>query len=177
MHGLAIERGPMVYAGIGNKADPIPPRAGAKATLHEKRPIGIAGKLAWCTAGFLAGAGFWHFVGFWGFVSTVVLGGPDPERELFSARPIPLVSANVSAKGHASAPMAAGKARAGFACIALALDRVSGETRRVPCETAAPVLPHVPTAGREDLALLRPSSSPTILPESGANSAVQAAND
>jgi hypothetical protein len=173
MHGLAIERGPVVYTGIETKTDPITPRAGAKAAPHEDRPIGIVGKLAWCTAGFLAGAAFWHFVGFWGFISAVVLGGPDPERELFSARPISIVSP----KGSDLAPTLAGKARVGSACVALALDRVSGQTRRVPCESQAPVLPHVPTAGREDLALLPASSVPTILPKFGEKSAVQTAND
>src|SRR5262245_1448017 len=177
MHEMAIEHQPLVFTGPENRADAVSPRAGAKAELRASGSIGIAARIAWCTAGFLAGAAFWHFVGFWSFISAVVLGGPDPERELFTARPLPVVSTHVGPNGIASAPPVTGKARTGSACIALALDRASGETRRVPCETAAPALPHVPTAGREDLALLPPSSRPTILPEFGGKNAVQTAND
>jgi hypothetical protein len=173
MHGLAVEHGPAALSASGIDGKPAAARAAATARSDAPRPFGIVGRLVWCTLGFLAGAAFWHLVGFWSFISYVVLGGPEPGSEIFSARPAQVASADRLAYS----PPVAGKARTGAACVTLALDRVRGETRREPCETSAPALPHVPASRREDLAQLRPASVPTILPESGLERRAQALND
>jgi hypothetical protein len=126
-----------------------------------QRRTGIAGKLAWCAAGFLIGAAFWHVVGFWSFISYVVLGGPDGSANFVSPQIVSVASAD-----QAPAPPAlAAKGRP--ACITLALDRATGETRPEPCEASALALPHIAASAREDLASLPERSSPTILPHSG----------
>jgi hypothetical protein len=54
-------------------------------------------------------------------------------------------------------------------CIALMLDRSTGRTHPVPCDTNAAPLPFAPASGKEDLALLPPQSQRTISPHSTAN--------
>ncbi len=160
MHGLAIDHpSASVSGGTGTR------------TSVPARRLGLASKLAWCTAGFLIGAAFWHVIGFWSFISYVVLGGPGPQATFASARPLAVASID---QVRTSATPATGSRPS---CITLALDRATGRTRREPCDATAPPLPHVAASPREDLALLPGESSPTILPHSTPGAAASSRAD
>jgi hypothetical protein len=174
MHGLAIEH---PSAPVSGESDGTRSFRNEDDGTHQAPPairarMRFAGKLAWSAAGFLIGAAFWHVVGFWSFVSYVVLGGPDPATYLASsARIVSIASADQAPARPAPAT------GAHPACVTLALDRTTGETRLEPCEATAVALPHVDASGREDLALLPGRTSPTILPHSDLAPSTSSLND
>jgi hypothetical protein len=156
MHGLAIER--------------PSPAAPIDRVIAVRRP-GIAGRLAWWATGFLVGAAFWHLVGFWSFVSYAVLGGPISGGYGASARPAAVASTDQAPALYT--PASGTRA----SCIALVLDRTTGQTRPEPCAPATVALPHVEASGREDLAMLREAHLPTILPKSDPAALASSRND
>lgn len=84
--------------------------------------------ILWAGGGFVAGVVFWHLVGFWSVVSVAVLGGgPAPSA------PSPKA---IARKAPAPTETGAIPVRAP-GCVALTLDRGSGETRSTPCRTGA----------------------------------------
>jgi hypothetical protein len=109
----------------------------------------------WGSFGFMAGMVVWHFVGFWWFVAGVVLNsGPETVREAtretahIAAAPAtqtetqqtppastaPLTTGSIgtfNAAGN-TAGNTAGNA-AGRLCVALVIDRTSGQTVSAPC--------------------------------------------
>jgi hypothetical protein len=99
----------------------------------------------WGSLGFMAGMVVWHFVGFWWFVAGVVLNsGPAPEaaRETARMAAAPATQTETQQTPPAStAPLTTGSIgtfntagnAAGRLCVALVIDRTSGQTVSAPC--------------------------------------------
>lgn len=80
----------------------------------------------WAGGGFAAGIAFWHLIGFWSIVSVAVLGG--------GAAPAAPPFAVSSRKAPAAIETGSVVPRA-IGCIALAINRQTGETRGAQCQT------------------------------------------
>lgn len=82
--------------------------------------------VVWAGGGFVAGVVFWHLIGFWSMVSGAVLGD----------RTVPVSEAPAVARRKAASPIETGSVppRA-MACVALTLNRRTGETRGADCQT------------------------------------------
>jgi hypothetical protein len=80
----------------------------------------------WAGGGFVAGIAFWHAIGFWSLVNAAVFGSDTvPASGTASSafqRPVAISSLETGTLG---APRTA--------CVALALNRMHGETRAMPC--------------------------------------------
>jgi hypothetical protein len=80
----------------------------------------------WAGGGFVAGIAFWHAIGFWSLVNTAVFGSDT-------------VAASRTASPAFQEPAAPSRLETGTlreqrtACVALALNRMQGETRAMPC--------------------------------------------
>lgn len=112
--------------------------------------------LVWGLAGFLVGAVFWHLIGFWVFVSEVVLKGPELGQPAAVARDETALRLRDLAARSAGYRVRSGSA----ACVALALDRRSGQTRPTACiETPHPGRVALHTSRRGDRAPLRPENA------------------
>lgn len=74
----------------------------------------------------MAGVVFWHLIGFWSMVSVAVLG----------ERTVPVSEVPAVARPKAASPIETGSVppRA-MACVALTLNRRTGETRGAECRT------------------------------------------
>lgn len=80
----------------------------------------------WAVSGFVAGVVFWHLIGFWSMVSVAVLG----------ERTVRVSEAPAIARHKAASPIETGSvASRAMACVALTLNRQTGETRGTPCQT------------------------------------------
>ena len=102
-------------------------RLGGRGTLARGRPAA-----AWVALGFLAGVLFWHAVGFWQLVSTAVFKGGEDVALATTKSPSPASPGETLSAG----PTLPAAAAARRTCAALAIDRISGITREVPCPAA-----------------------------------------
>ena len=117
----------------------------AERFLGDVRPYRgvMASALPWTVCGFLAGIMFWSLAGSWNSGLGNSRADGSLEREVASVVP--------------PAP----------SCIALVLDRSTGQTQTMPCDSEAAPLPFVTRSpGKQDLALLPAGALHTIPPHS-----------
>lgn len=125
-------------------ASPVRSKAQPQQPASRTRRIGSA--VGYGMIGFLLGAVFWHFVGFWDFVGQVMFRGHAHDHQITQApAPIKLKERVGGASGPLAVVLEPGS------CSTLQLDRDSGQTSEVPCESATLPLRSLRLARREDL--------------------------
>lgn len=124
--------------------------------------------------GFMAGMAAWHTIGFWGFVSNVVLNGdPAGQRPAVSqpvataARPMPqittaTISTGAITTGAISSDVSRSRQLLPRPCVALAIDRTTGEATKANCDESGPPLRDAGLRKRENRA--EPPAAPLADP-------------
>lgn len=109
--------------------------------------------IIWGSLGFFAGMFAWHLIGFWSFVSNVAFN--DDQRVTAAANggakiAVPLRKSKPVANGNSLASIHAGN------CIALEIDRTSGDAKPGNCPVDEKPLADAGRTRRDDLAFSRP---------------------
>ena len=121
--------------------------------------------------GFMAGMAAWHTIGFWGFVSNVVLNAEPAGQYAASipvavpvARPVQHITTGTIITGTITTGSLPSRQLLPRPCVALAIDRNTGEATRANCDDSGPPMRDAGLRRREQRML--PAAAPASIPAS-----------
>ena len=121
----------------------VQPQSSA-AALDRRTPF------IWGGLGFVAGMLAWHVIGFWSFVSDVAFNGDARTAAASSG------SEQRSAAVHSHKPGTRGDSPSNQNCVALAINRTSGDAKPGACPVDEKPLADAGRTPRDDLAFSKP---------------------